>query len=1006
MKDRRNRIQAIINYLEEAAFREREDCTGVETALTGYGIPETFPPLGADWHGFECGDTWGGSDCHQLFKCRIPSRPDKPLAILLRTDSIVRWSTDNPQVLVYLDGELRATMDVNHNMVVLSECCDDKPFDLGFYAYVNSRGGRTSFFSLQSAVPSFPVMELLFDMKNIFEAADLLEKDDEERVRAFRALEDAIDVLDTRSLPLLDESVPAARATLALYMSKQRESGITVHSVGSTHIDVAWRWPLRQTKEKAVRSALTALNLMDHYPDFRFLLTQPQLYEFIREQRPDIFSRIKERIREGRWEAEGGMWLESDSVLASGESLVRQLVYGKRYISSVLEAPESEILWLPDAFGFNGNLPQIMKKAGIRYFMTTKISWSDTHIFPYDIFSWRGIDGSEVLSYFISTRNYDSSHRGVDFRTTYNGAQDASQIMGTWQRFQDKDVTEDVLTCFGYGDGGGGPTYEMLENTKRLQHSIASCPRTVMTSAHDFFTCLERKLLKKPPIWTGELYFEYHRGTLTSISEEKKWNRVIEDLTHDAEALATISSIEWPEAKLERVWKTILLNQFHDILPGSAIDEVYEEAFKEYEEAAAEDRSIIAASLASLSSGSLPAVVNTTSHIRTSLLVSEEPVACCEGQQTYDGKYLYLAENVPSYGIKTLAGNCKPDSDVLQGNASCFETPYYRVTIDADGCISSLFDKECAREVIREGGKGNSIISYEDRPLRFDNWNTEEYYREKPYPWECIGEVKIVENGPLRAVLEVTRKSLSSCLVQHIVFYAHTRRVDFISSLNWDGDHLLVKAEFPVDVHSYSADYGIQFGSVTRSATSSTDWDSAQFEVPALGWSDLSEPGYGVSLLADSRYGFSVKDGVMTLSLLKSGTSPAENADRGHHEFTYSIFPHAGTWREGRTVMEKEDLTRPLYILKREDPCSWSFAFSDHDNVIIDTIKRSEDGKAIVLRVYDAYGMRTECRLSFDRSYRISETDLLERNPHLLASGDSLERTFKPYEIVTLYLES
>ena len=246
---------------------------------------------------------------------------------------------------------------------------------------------------------------------------------------------------------------------------------------------------------------------------------------------------------------------------------------------------------------------------------------------------------------------------------------------------------------------------------------------------------------------------------------------------------------------------------------------------------------------------------------------------------------------------------------------------------------------------------------------------------------------------------------MSSTLVQHIAFYAHSRRIDFISSLDWDGDHLLVKAEFPVDVHAYSADYAVQFGAITRSTVTNTDWDEAQFEVPALGWGDLSEPGYGVSLLSDSRYGYSIKDGIMTLSLLKSGTSPAENADRGHHEFTYSLLPHCGTWRDGGTVFEAEDLAKPLYLASAEEGYAHTFFFSDSENVIVDTVKRSEDGKGIVLRVYEAYGMRTKCNLFFDRSYQISETDLLERNAQHIADGDSVERMFKPFEIVTLYLQ-
>ena len=299
--------------------------------------------------------------------------------------------------------------------------------------------------------------------------------------------------------------------------------------MGSTHIDVAWKWPVRQTREKAVRSVLTALNLLDHYPDAKFLLTQPQLYQFVKELAPSLFERIKKKVADGQWEAEGGMYVESDSVLTSGESLVRQIIHGTRFFHDELGVDHQEVLWLPDAFGFNGNIPQIMKKSGLKYFMTTKINWSDTHRFPFDVFTWRGIDGSEVLAHFISTKRYDKTGLSKVFNTTYNGLQNPSQIMGTWQRFIDKDVTNDVLTCFGYGDGGGGITYQMLENTDRMRSSIARCPKTEYTTAREYFHRLESTLdSTRLPRWEGELYFEYHRGILTSVCEEKRWNRKIE----------------------------------------------------------------------------------------------------------------------------------------------------------------------------------------------------------------------------------------------------------------------------------------------------------------------------------------------------------------------------------------------------------------------------------------------------------------------------------------------
>ena len=1005
MNDRSGRIKAILDYLSGASLRNGTCVSGMEYAPCGYGIPEAFPEEEIGWIPFGCDDTWGGRDQHFLFRAEVPSIKGQPLAITLSTDATDIWNTDNPQILMYLRGKLHSTFDMNHRMAIIPDA-DGGTYCLGFYAYSNT-ADAANFFRLSFSEPAFPVISLYHDMRNIFEAAELLDEDDEERIIAFRALDRAVDLLDTRNYELLDASVPASREALRSYMSSRTPSVPTVWAVGSTHIDLAWKWPLRQTEEKAVRSTLTALNLMERYPSFRFMLSQPWLYEAVRRLRPDIFGRIMERIKEGRWEAEGGMWVESDCVLSGGESLVRQFIHGRRYITGILGAPSPVVLWLPDAFGFNGNMPQIMAKSGMKYFMTTKMNWSDTHRFPYDAFTWRGIDGTEVLAYFISTKNYDrEGSRHGSYNTTYNGLQNASQIMGTWQRFQDKAVSTDVLTCFGYGDGGGGPIAEMLDNTERLSHSVARCPKTAYTGVREFFErfdeSLDRSRLRS---WTGELYFEYHRGTLTSIAEVKKHNRIAENLVHDAEALAIISGIPYPEKELDGIWKTILLNQFHDILPGSATDEVYEEAFEAYGKAEEAARGIISDSLSSLSGSHEPgfAVASASGHRRTSVFIIGSEVPGYAAQKTYDGRYAYLAENVPAYGAAPVSRTAGA-GDVIEGKAAAFSTPFYSVRFSDDGHLVSLFDKENEREVIREGKEGNAIISYEDRPLEYDNWNLEKHYREKPYPWSIGKKPVIVENGPLRGVVEVVYRSLSSVLTEHIVFYRHTHRIDFIASLDWDGDHQLVKAEFPVDVHASCASYEIQFGAVERPAVANTSWDRAKFEVPALRWCDISEPGYGVSLITDSRYGCSIRDGVMTLSLLKSGTFPAISGDRGHHEFMYSLYPHSGTWREGGTVLEAEDAARPLHPFNAAVQ-PFSFASSDTDGVVIETIKRTEDGNGIAVRVYEAYGMREKAVISFSRKWRIAESDLMEENRSEGIEGSCIERVFHPYEIVTFILE-
>ncbi|MEG0566590.1 MAG: alpha-mannosidase, partial [Hungatella sp.] len=377
---------------------------------------------------------------------------------------------------------------------------------------------------------------------------------------------------------------------------------VTVHSIGHTHIDVAWKWTLSQTRQKAVRSFLTVSRLMKQYPEYKFMSSQPQLYQYVKESAPKLYGEIKEMVKQGRWETEGAMWLEADCNLSSGESLIRQILYGKQFFRQEFGTEENEILWLPDVFGYSVALPQILKKSGIRYFMTTKLGWNENNQIPHDTMMWQGLDGSEILTYFITTTNYQSYpelNYKKTFNTTYNGLQNAKQIMGTWQRFQDQSLSRDVLTCYGYGDGGGGPTAQMLEENRRLEQGICGCPVTKQTFTRDFFHILEHNLTgKKIPRWCGELYLEFHRGTYTSMARNKKNNRECEFLNGDAEFFSVLAgydggTLSYPKKQLEEVWKLLMLNQFHDILPGSSIKEVYQDSDLQYARIRQIDHTII-----------------------------------------------------------------------------------------------------------------------------------------------------------------------------------------------------------------------------------------------------------------------------------------------------------------------------------------------------------------------------------------------------------------------------
>jgi len=824
------------------------------------------------------------------------------------------------------------------------------------------------------------------------------------------------------------------------YYKNRPENPVTVHSIGHTHIDVAWKWPLKQTRQKAVRSFRTVLNLMERYPEYKFMSSQPQLYEFVKEEAPDLFEEIKNKIREGRWEPEGAMWLEPDCNLASGESLIRHILYGRRFFEKELGGPANEVLWLPDVFGYSAAIPQIMKQSGLNYFMTTKLGWNEYNQFPYDTFRWKGIDGSEVLTYLITTRDYHKKDEPVrGFSTTYNGRQDARQIMGTWQRYQNKDVSKEVLTCYGYGDGGGGPTEEMLEQSRRLEYSVARCPKTRQTFIKDFFHTLEERLdSKRLPVWSGELYLEYHRGTYTSMAKNKKYNRMCEFLNGDAEFYSVLDQIltegaEYPSKALEENWKLLLLNQFHDILPGSSIQEVYEDSKLQYEKILKTDREIIEKSRCRVlnacgyntepEEGEALAVWNSLSFLRTGLIELKAPVkdSGLLTQKTSDGGFLYLAADVTAKGFRVF----KKDSvEASLDESSVFEsietdseerpvnisTPFYEAEFDSCGNLTRLYDRKEERNLLKEGAFGNQLLVFEDRPLEFDAWNIDSTYGEKGWLINEAEEVKLAENGPVRGSILIIRRFMDSTLEQKICFYKHTARIDFKTRIIWNQHQMLLKAAFPLDILNNEADYDIQFGNVSRPTHENTSWDKARFEVCAHKWADVSEAGYGAALLNDCKYGYDIRDSVIRLTLIKSGIFPYPDADQGEHIFTYSLYPHSGDFRKGGVVQEAYDLNCPLEgtVVKGTGADSCSILEIEEENILADTVKLSEDGDGIIIRFYETYGKRTRAHVKLPAAGDASflECTCMEEEKNLLEEKNGvLEILFKPYEIKTIKIK-
>lgn len=1026
-----NRIKTILDKLAVLRYAQVLPVNKVQIAQAGYTFGESFDAAAYTWRPYAQNEVWGGEDKHFCFLAQVEipaSFNGCPAELVLETGAFDIWDTDNPQVLVYRGGKLAATMDMNHQTLALGTISGAPSTEaVAFYAYSN-HSQPTSLFRLKLRTVEKEIESLYYDMLVVYEAALLLPKDELAYTQALQALQSCAALLPLQLCEgeaLLPTVRKAAASLQSSYYANRPESPITVYSVGHTHIDVAWKWPLRQTRQKVVRSFLTATNLMQQYPDMKFYSSQPQLYEYVKQGAPGLFKQIQQYVKQGRWEVGGAMWVEPDCLLPSGEALIRQVLYGRRFFKQEFGTQSDEVLWLPDAFGYNAALPQIMQQCGMRYFVSTKMGWNDTNKFPYDTFEWQGIDGTKVLAYFITTRNY-----GADtWETTYNGRQNASQIAGTWQRYSNKEVSTKLLTCYGYGDGGGGPTQEMLQQDKRLRHSVGSCPKTKQAGVREFFADFEADMNRSAlPVWRGELYLEYHRGTYTSMAKNKYYNRKCEFLLADAELFAVLAGeaaqMPYPAEKLDIAWKHVLLNQFHDILPGSAIKEVYDESWQQYEEAAAIANEIIVSGQQALLGGKPAgkagalAVFNTLPFARTALV--EVPAAlpkqAAPGQATQQGSWVYLAAQVPAKGVAPLAADAAPanaqpvcSAFIPAGSGHTLETPFYTIALNAQGELTSLFDKRNRREVLVQGAVGNRLMAYQDIPKDFDAWNIDSSYTDKSEAVAGLTFAELVENGPVRAVLQLRRQYRESEISQQICLYAHTPRIDFVTDINWHQHQVLLKAEFPVDIETDTCTYDIQFGNISRPITQNTSWEKARFEVPAHKWADCSEAGYGVALLNDCKYGYSVQPGKISLTLLKSGIFPNPQADQGAHHFTYALYPHAGGWREGGVVQQAYDLNCPLYAVPAASaPEAQAYFTLDAENVLLDTVKQSENGTAVVLRLYECYGKRTQVQLQsplLQGSTAHAANALEEKQAPIPQTGNALAFTMRPYEIKTIVLE-
>ena len=1009
------------------SFEAAEDCQrAVNPKIPSFQACETI----------KTGETWKGRDRY-LWLHKVISVPSewkgKKVVCVFDFGNTGAGNNSGFESMLYVNGVMYQGVDVNHKEVFLDDTLCGTDVDLSIRLWSGLEGGgipaeqehkiaRADLAWLDEKTDDFYYMASMVHQT-------ILELDDSqpEKQELLKALDGACHCIDW-SAPgsgTFYESLHQADDALNESIdSMDKHSMIHVYCVGHTHIDTAWLWRLKHTREKCSRSFSTVLRLMELYPEYIFLQTQPQLYEYMKEEFPEIYESIKKRVAEGRWEADGAMWVEADCNLTSGESLTRQILLGSRFLMDEF-GKDVHYLWLPDVFGYSWALPQILKKAGIDTFMTTKISWNQYNRMPHDTFIWKGIDGSEVLTHFITTP--EPCNPRDSWFYTYNGKLFPRTVKGVWDSYRDKQLNKDLLISFGFGDGGGGVNRDMLEYRRRLD-KIPGLPNVKISTAREYFQKLQDTVEHTDQYihtWDGELYLEYHRGTYTSQGYNKRMNRKMELLYRRTEWLTVMDALlagsieKAQQEQLTKGWKHILTNQFHDIIPGSSIHEVYEDAREDYKFIEKTARSVEQQACQNLfvQKENTYTVVNASGWNLNEIVTLEG-----EAEGIYrdaDGNELVSQKghgvtyvevrDVPAMGTKTIvfeAARQDMPNSVFTVNGREIETPYYQISLNQYGQIAKLYDKTYSRDVLPQGQRGNVLQVFEDKPLDNDAWDIDIFYQEKMREIVQLTVFEITQTGPLRLTVHMEWKYMNSYIRQDMILYSTSRRIDFKTDVDFHEQHQLLKAAFPADVRTTYGTFDVQYGNVRRPNHWNTSWDMAKFETVAHRWADLSERDYGVSLLNDCKYGHDIKDNVMRISLLRAGTNPDYLQDQGEHVFTYSLLPHKGDFVEGRTVQEAFALNQPMLAVNGQSALSYdSFLSFDNDQIELDAVKKSEDGRYLVIRFHEFAGSRQQVTVKTGFSWKAwAECDLRERAVTAFAS-DEICVELHAYEIKTILFE-
>ena len=995
-------IKKVLQSLQKRSIVNEKTIDNVYYKECGYKQGSDLPIVDESWTVFNQDMRWGeyrDTHCWFYFKTTVPSCTRGNEMYLKITTDKNGWDSENPQFLAYVNGKCVQGLDINHTKLYLEE--GDAEIYLYAYSGTPSPSGENGKFASSLSVSLTEVNKeteaLYHDIFVPFGVMEYLDENTAEYSLLEKLLLNAASYIDDfDDGEVFQQGVRKARAFLKreLYDKDWSADDTVIAGIGHTHIDIAWLWTVAQAREKAQRSFATEVALLKRNDDFYFTSSQAYLYQAVKEECPTLYDEIKEMVKQGKWEVEGAAYVECDTNVPNGESLVRQLLYGKKFFLEEF-GKECRVMWLPDVFGYTAALPQILVKSGVDKFVTSKISWNDTNRLPNDMFFWKGIDGTEILTHFISTT---PKRKGLPVinGTGYVAQALPSEVAGTYERFCPKEIAGELLYCYGHGDGGGGVTEEMIERMRRMKKGLPGCPVAKMKTVKQAFKDMELKNKgKKLPIWDGELYLEFHRGTYTTKADNKKYNRRCEALLRTAEWLCVtdyiLNGAEYPYEQLERLWKTVLLNQFHDILPGSSIKEVYEVTDAEYASVINELNTLID---------------NKKRRVLPSPRFGEKIVfnsAVTEARGYLDE---IAFEKFPSLGYRRIFQKTIQHS--ISAGEKTLENKFYKVIFNDCGQIESLVYKPLNREVLKTE-KANVLMAYRDTPAEYEAWNIDKDYIENAREINSLVEKNIVEINGGKG-FRFKWKFGKSEINQAVIMYDGPR-IDFITDVDWQEKQVLLKTLFPIDINTSRAVYEIQFGQVDRTTHNNTSWDSAQFEVPAQRYAYLAEKGFGFALLNNCKYGYSAKENVLGLSLLRSTDYPCKNADIGKHSFTYSVVCGESDFEE-IVLNEAESLNNPLEIFEEGEakvsPDAYSLVSLNQPNVLISAVKMAENGKGVVVRIYEALGKRTEVDLTVGFDVRQAYlTDLQEKiSKQIKVKERKATLQIKPYEIITLLMET